>query len=117
MQVGDAFAGIAGPLGRPSEVTAYPVDQTVVFAAGGLGLPPVHPIMREHLRAGNHVTLIAGFRSGDLMFWTGDDERIGALAAQHEEGYGTGSVLASYVHAHWASNPAAAANFVHACES
>ncbi|MDB4975217.1 MAG: cobB [Myxococcaceae bacterium] len=35
----------------------------------------------------------------------------------HEEGYGTGSVLASYVHAHWASNPAVAAGFVHACAS
>ena len=79
MQVGDAFAGIAGPLGRPSEITAYPADQTVVFTAGGLGLPPVHPIMREHLRAGNHVTLIAGFRSAGLLFWTGDDERVAAL--------------------------------------
>ncbi len=79
MQVGDSFAGIAGPLGRPSEVTAYPADQTVVFTAGGLGLPPVYPIMREHLRAGNHVTLIAGFRSAGLLFWTGDDERVAAL--------------------------------------
>jgi hypothetical protein len=33
--------------------------------------------MREHLRAGNHVTLIAGFRSADLLFWTGEDERVG----------------------------------------
>ena len=79
MQVGDSFAGIAGPLGRPSEITGYPADHTVVFTAGGLGLPPVHPIMREHLRAGNHVTLIAGFRSAGLLFWTGDDERVAAL--------------------------------------
>jgi glutamate synthase (NADPH/NADH) small chain len=79
MQVGDCFAGIAGPLGRPSEITAYPTDQTVVFTAGGLGLPPVYPIMREHLRAGNHVTLIAGFRSAGLLFWTGDGERVAAL--------------------------------------
>ena len=34
-----------------------------------------------------------------------------------EEGYGAGALLASYVHAHWASNPAIAANFVHACAS
>ena len=25
------------------------------------------------------VTLIAGFRSADLLFWTGDDERVAAL--------------------------------------
>lgn len=80
MAVGDAFAGIAGPLGRPSEITAYdPETETVVFTAGGLGLPPVYPIMREHLRRGNHVTLISGFRSADLLFWTGADERVAGL--------------------------------------
>ena len=31
------------------------------------------------------------------------------------EGYSSGNVLASYVHAHWASNPEAAAGFVEAC--
>ncbi len=83
MSVGDAFEGIAGPLGRPSDVHRYDDGATVVFTAGGLGLPPVYPIMREHLRAGNHVTLIAGFRSGDLMFWTGSDERVGRLQAEY----------------------------------
>jgi glutamate synthase (NADPH/NADH) small chain len=83
MAVGDAFAGIAGPLGRPSEIDRHPDGATTVFTAGGLGLPPVYPIMREHLRAGNHVTLIAGFRSGDLMFWTGPNERVGRLQAEY----------------------------------
>ena len=31
------------------------------------------------------------------------------------EGYGTGSVLGSYVHAHWASNPSIPEAFVRAC--
>ena len=47
--------------------------------AGGVGLPPVYPIMREHLRLGNHVTLISGFRAKEFLFWTGDDERVGKL--------------------------------------
>lgn len=51
------------PLDLPSEIHHYdPKKQTVVFA-GGVGLPPVYPIAREHLRQGNHVTLISGFRS------------------------------------------------------
>ncbi|HEY3548336.1 MAG TPA: FAD-dependent oxidoreductase, partial [Propionicimonas sp.] len=79
MEVGDAFTGIAGPLGRPSDLHRYPDDATVVFTAGGLGLPPVYPIMRRHLEIGNHVTLISGFRSKELMFWTADDERVGRL--------------------------------------
>ncbi len=83
MAVGDSFAGIAGPLGRPSELHRYATDETVVFTAGGVGLPPVYPIMREHLRLGNHVTLIAGFRSANLLFWTGADERVGRLQQEY----------------------------------
>jgi glutamate synthase (NADPH/NADH) small chain len=82
MEVGDAFAGIAGPLGLPSRLHRYENAETVVFTAGGVGLPPVYPIMREHLRMGNHVTLIAGFRTEQLMFWTNQDERIGLLQAE-----------------------------------
>jgi glutamate synthase (NADPH/NADH) small chain len=82
MGVGDSFAGIAGPLGKPSELHKYAADETVVFTAGGVGLPPVYPIMREHLRLGNHVTLISGFRSANLLFWTRADERVGLLQAE-----------------------------------
>jgi len=83
MSVGEAFTGIAGPLGRPSDVHAHDEGSTVVFTAGGLGLPPAFPIIREHLAAGNHVTLVSGFRSRDLMFWTGPDERVGLLQAEY----------------------------------
>jgi glutamate synthase (NADPH/NADH) small chain len=83
MNVGDSFAGIAGPLGRASELNSYGPDDTVVFTAGGLGLPPVYPIMRAHLELGNHVTLISGFRSADLLFWTGDNERVATLKARY----------------------------------
>ncbi|MBP8215987.1 MAG: sulfide/dihydroorotate dehydrogenase-like FAD/NAD-binding protein, partial [Propionivibrio sp.] len=82
MKVGDSFAGIAGPLGLPSDLHRYEGNKTVVFTAGGVGLPPVYPIMREHLRMGNHVTLISGFRSENLLFWTKDDERVGKLKAE-----------------------------------
>jgi glutamate synthase (NADPH/NADH) small chain len=82
MAVGDSFAGIAGPLGQASQLHKYGPEQTVVFAAGGVGLPPVYPIARDHLRLGNHVTLISGFRSKDFLFWTGPDERVGKLQAE-----------------------------------
>ena len=84
MQVGDTFAGIAGPLGLASEMHRYdPKKETVVFTAGGLGLPPVYPIARAHLELGNHVTLIAGFRSAGLLFWVGDGERVSELKKQY----------------------------------
>ncbi len=79
METGQAFSGVAGPLGQPSKLHRYEGQRTVVFCAGGLGLPPVYPIMREHLRMENHVTLIAGYRNKDLMFWMDDGERIDLL--------------------------------------
>lgn len=82
MKVGDVFTGIAGPLGRPSDVKPSKPGETVVFTAGGVGLPAVYPIARAHLRLGNHVTLITGFRSKDFMFWTGEDARLGRLQAE-----------------------------------
>ena len=83
MQIGEAFTGIAGPLGQPSELHHYDSEkETVVFTAGGVGLPPVYPIAREHLKLGNHVTLISGFRSSNLLFWVGEDERLGQLKAE-----------------------------------
>jgi len=83
MEVGETLAGIAGPLGLPSHVERYSDDSTVVFTAGGLGLPPVYPIARQHLELGNHVTLIAGFRSENLMFWVGEGERVTDLKAKY----------------------------------
>ena len=82
MKEGDAFAGIAGPLGLPSKLHRYEDGRTVVFTAGGVGLPPVFPIMREHLRLGNHVTLISGFRTSSLLFWTGENERVAQMKAE-----------------------------------
>jgi glutamate synthase (NADPH/NADH) small chain len=82
MKVGDSFTGIAGPLGLPSDLHRYEGNQTVVFTAGGVGLPPVYPIMREHLKLGNHVTLISGFRSAELQFWTEEGGRVDKLKAQ-----------------------------------
>ncbi|HIJ83505.1 MAG TPA: sulfide/dihydroorotate dehydrogenase-like FAD/NAD-binding protein, partial [Magnetococcales bacterium] len=83
MGVGESFHGIAGPLGLPSHLTRYENGETVVFTAGGVGLPPVYPIMREHLQMGNHVTLISGFRSKGHIFWSKEDERVGRLQAKY----------------------------------
>jgi glutamate synthase (NADPH/NADH) small chain len=85
MAVGEVFSGIAGPLGQPSKLHTYDNGETVVFTAGGVGLPPVYPIMREHLRMGNHVTLISGFRTKDLMFWDQPDGRVGKLQAEYPD--------------------------------
>lgn len=85
MEKGDVFAGIAGPLGQASKLQLYNKSETIVFTAGGVGLPPIYPIMREHLQMGNHVTLISGFRNKAMKFWDEADERIGLLQEKYKD--------------------------------
>ncbi|MEH6451404.1 MAG: sulfide/dihydroorotate dehydrogenase-like FAD/NAD-binding protein [Psychromonas sp.] len=85
MQLGDCFAAIAGPLGQASRVVKHPPNQRVIFTAGGVGLPAVHPILRAHLKIGNKVTLISGFRGLDFSFWTGPNDYLQSLNHQYPE--------------------------------
>ncbi|MCI0347712.1 MAG: cobyrinate a,c-diamide synthase [Chloroflexi bacterium] len=60
------------------------------------------------------------FRYSDLEGAPPDADRLYSVRRRRggqafREGYRRGSVLASYVHAHWASNPLAARGFVAAC--
>jgi len=100
-----------------------------------VGLVPGEARMRERLQALGYVevetqeaTMLGGpglrfrghqFRYSDLEL---DDDVACAYTIRKRrggdvsrEGYRAGNVLASYVHAHWASNPLVARNFVRAC--
>jgi ferredoxin--NADP+ reductase len=65
-EVGDAFLNIVGPLGHPTEIDNY---GTVICVGGGVGIAPVHPIVRSLREAGNEVISIIGARSKELLFW------------------------------------------------
>ncbi len=101
-----------------------------------LGLLPGVAVMKDRLAALGYVevetripTLLgpAGlrmrghqFRYSELTNVPDDLARAYALHSRRggepaPEGYARGSILASYVHAHWASCPEAAAGFVEAC--
>jgi cobyrinic acid a,c-diamide synthase len=79
---------------------------------------------REHSLLGPPGTKFRGhqFRYSSISVLPPDLEQIYILAARRggekvTEGYRCGSVLASYVHAHWASNPAIPAHFVEVCRA
>ncbi|OHD10879.1 MAG: hypothetical protein A2Y41_09850 [Spirochaetes bacterium GWB1_36_13] len=58
---------ITGPLGIPSHI-----DETknhIVFIGGGLGIAPLHPIMKAYHQIGKKNTCIVGFRNKNLVFW------------------------------------------------
>jgi ferredoxin--NADP+ reductase len=64
MEVGDAVLDVAGPLGRPTEITA---GQRVCCIGGGIGAAVVLPIARGIRDLGGHVTTILGARTADLL--------------------------------------------------
>ncbi len=66
LEVGDCFANIAGPLGRPTEIQNY---GNVIVVGGGVGIAPIFPIVRGLKQAGNRVISIIGARCKDLLFW------------------------------------------------
>jgi ferredoxin--NADP+ reductase len=50
---------------------------SVLCVAGGIGIAPVHNIIRELKRHGNRVITIMGARSKDLLFW---EDKMRALS-------------------------------------
>ena len=67
LRQGDFILDFIGPLGLPSHIRE--LDGTVVLVAGGLGVAPIFPQLREYKSAGNRTISIVGFRNRDLMFW------------------------------------------------
>ena len=101
-----------------------------------VGLIPRDVVMRDRLQALGYVEIEtqersllgpAGlrfrgheFRYSELQGASPDLDRVFSVRRRRgdpvfREGYRCRSVLASYVHAHWASNPLAAEGFVEAC--
>ena len=66
LEVGDSVAAVLGPLGRPTHVEKV---GRVVAVGGGIGVAPLFPIVEAHKAAGNHVTVIMGARSKDLILF------------------------------------------------
>ncbi len=61
---GDRVEALVGPLGAPTHVENF---GSVVCVGGGIGVAPLHPIAQAMKAAGNHVTIIMGARSKDLL--------------------------------------------------
>lgn len=74
LNVGDALATLAGPLGHPTEIAHY---GTVVCVGGGVGIAPIFPIARSLKEAGNRVVSIIGARTQSLLFW---EDRMRAVS-------------------------------------
>ncbi len=76
-QVGDVLPVLVGPLGTPTHIEHY---GRVVAVGGGIGLAPLYPIVQGMKAAGNHLTVIAGARTKELVIL---EEEMRALADEY----------------------------------
>lgn len=74
--IGDNILDCLGPLGQPSEIANF---GTVLAIAGGLGVAPLYPIIRELKNAGNKIITVVGARTASLLFWL---DKIGSVSDQ-----------------------------------
>jgi len=76
LSIGDNILDCLGPLGQPSEIANF---GTVLAIAGGLGVAPLYPIIRELKNAGNKIITVVGARTASLLFWL---DKIGSVSDQ-----------------------------------
>lgn len=60
----DEIPVLVGPLGTPTHIENF---GRVVCVGGGIGVAPLHPIAQALKNSGNHVTIIIGARTKDLL--------------------------------------------------
>jgi ferredoxin--NADP+ reductase len=61
---GDSILDICGPLGKPSEITKYPL---VCIVGGGVGTAAAYPIARAFKEAGSKVISIIGAKTANML--------------------------------------------------
>jgi ferredoxin--NADP+ reductase len=64
LKVGDTLPVLVGPLGTPTHIEKY---GRVLAVGGGIGVAPLYPIVEGMKAAGNHLTMIAGARTRELV--------------------------------------------------
>lgn len=74
LEVGEYVEALVGPLGTPTHIENV---GSVVCVGGGIGTAPLRPIAEALKAAGNHVTIILGARTRDLLIF---EDEMGATA-------------------------------------
>ncbi len=80
---GEALADIAGPLGKPTELTE---DGHALCIGGGVGTAVVHPIAQGLQRKGVAVTSVIGGRSKEWVIFENELKRLGEVLVCTDDG-------------------------------
>ena len=83
LEVGDAIADVAGPLGRPTELVDH---GHAICVGGGVGTAVVHPIAQGLAAKGVKVTSIIGGRSREWVIFEDELRRYGDVVVCTDDG-------------------------------
>lgn len=77
---GEAFADVAGPLGRPSDFVAEPIEEVrkrkYIFIGGGVGAAPVYPQVKWLTERGVEVDVIVGAKTKELLIYAEEMRKV-----------------------------------------
>ena len=77
---GEEFADVAGPLGRPSDFVAEPIEEVrkrrYIFIGGGVGAAPVYPQVKWLTERGVEVDVIVGAKTKDLLIYAEEMRKV-----------------------------------------
>lgn len=89
-EAGEAFADVAGPLGRPSEFVNMSDEELhrtrFVFIGGGVGTAPVYPQVKWLHAHGVRADVIVGAKSDKMLIFTDEIARVGNLHIATDDG-------------------------------
>ncbi len=90
LEVGEALADFAGPLGRPSEFVHMPAEELknrkYLFVAGGVGTAPVYPQVKWLKEHGVTADVIIGAKSKDLLIYIDEMSKVGNVHIATDDG-------------------------------
>ena len=88
--VGDSFADVVGPLGKPSEFVHLSDEERknkrFVFVGGGVGIAPIYPQVKWLYEHGIKADVIVGARTRNLLVYEKELEAISNLYVTTDDG-------------------------------
>ena len=88
--VGDKFADVVGPLGKPSEFVHLTDEERknkrFVFVGGGVGIAPIYPQVKWLYEHGIKADVIVGARTRSLLVYEKELEAISNLYVTTDDG-------------------------------
>ena len=88
--VGDTFADVVGPLGKPSEFVHLTDEERkskrFVFVGGGVGIAPIYPQVKWLYEHGIKADVIVGARTRSLLVYEKELEAISNLYVTTDDG-------------------------------